>query len=122
MLVEISCDRSVEIRVGGGRAPSMRFGAAARDADLLFHFVFCLLAAVATTLSNTASHILFVLFRQLIRRRHPLTEACRNRAIVALTSGGHPDMALDMARGMEKDQHYADRATVEFVERCARRR
>lgn len=28
-------------------------------------------------------------------------------------------MALDMARGMEKDQHYADRATVEFVERYA---
>ncbi|CAN0405435.1 unnamed protein product, partial [Pylaiella littoralis] len=58
---------------------------------------------------------------QLIRRRHPLTEACRNRAIVALTSGGHPDMALDMARGMEKDQHYADRATVEFVERFQKR-
>lgn len=56
---------------------------------------------------------------QLIRRRHPLTEACRNRAIVALTSAGHPDMALDMARGMEQDRHYADRATVEFVERCA---
>ncbi|CAN0090142.1 unnamed protein product [Ectocarpus fasciculatus] len=53
----------------------------------------------------------------LIRRRHPLTEACRNRAIVALTSAGHPDMALDMARGMEQDRHYADRATVEFVER-----
>ncbi|CAM9805744.1 unnamed protein product [Scytosiphon promiscuus] len=58
---------------------------------------------------------------RLIRRRHPLTEACRNRAIVALTSGGHPDMALDMARGMEKDQHYADRATVEFVERFQKR-
>ncbi|CAM9874745.1 unnamed protein product, partial [Ectocarpus sp. 12 AP-2014] len=53
----------------------------------------------------------------LIRRRHPLTEPCRNRAIVALTSAGHPDMALDMARGMEQDRHYADRATVEFVER-----
>eukprot|EP00903_Cladosiphon_okamuranus_P020297 g18626.t1 len=58
---------------------------------------------------------------QLIRMRHPLTEACRNRAIVALTSGGHPDMALDMARGMEKDRHYADRATVEFVERFQKR-
>ncbi|CAM9440057.1 unnamed protein product, partial [Hapterophycus canaliculatus] len=58
---------------------------------------------------------------RLIRRRHPLTEACRNRAIVALTSGGHPDMALDMARGMEKDQHYADRVTVEFVERFQKR-
>lgn len=59
----------------------------------------------------------FPVAAQLIRLRHPLTEACRNRAIVALTSGGHPDMALDMARGMEKDQHYADRATVDFVER-----
>ncbi|CAM9585850.1 unnamed protein product, partial [Laminaria digitata] len=58
---------------------------------------------------------------QLIRQRRPLTEACRNRAIVALTEGGQPDMALDMARGMEIDDHYTDRATLEFVEKYQQR-
>ena len=58
---------------------------------------------------------------KLIRRRHPLTESCRNRAIVALTEGGKPDMALSMARGMEIDGHYTDRATLEFVEKFQER-
>lgn len=36
---------------------------------------------------------------------------------MALTEGGQADMALELAKGMEIDDHYTDPATLEFVEK-----
>lgn len=40
-----------------------------------------------------------------------------NKAIIALTDGGHPDMAVDMAKAMRIAGHHTDRSTLDFVEK-----